>query len=522
MTSAPAFESEIRKSYTFESASVTLGAAISGGKPFQGLQVNLPLSTLNRHGLIAGATGTGKTKSLQRLAESLSERSVPVLLMDMKGDVSGISRPGTDSPKIQERVKAIGGEWKAAGYPAEFLSISAEKGTRLRATVSEFGPVFFSKMLELNETQSSILSLIFKYADDQGLPLVDLKDIRKLIQYLTNEGKSELKQDYGSISTASTGLILRKIVEIEEQGAGAFFGERSFDVEDLLRVDANGFGMISVLRLTDIQTKPRLFSTFMLCLLAEIFQKFPEEGDVEQPKLVIFIDEAHLIFKEATKTLLSELETVIKLVRSKGVGIIFCTQSPSDIPPGILAQLGLKIQHALRAFTAVDRKAIKLAAENYPLTSHYKVEDLITQLGIGEALVTGLNERGEPTALVHTLMAPPRSRMDTITPAELDQTAASSTIALKYSQTLDSESAYELLSAKLGQASASAQEAPAKKAPQAAPARSPRTTSAQSAAGKYMQSLGKSVATSIVRNLTGQITRTLLGSVLGPPRRRRY
>lgn len=510
MPEQSSFEPEIKKAYAFEGPSITLGAAVLNGKPVQDLQVKIPLRTLNRHGLIAGATGTGKTKSLQKLAESLSEKSVPVLLMDMKGDLSGISQPGADSPKIQERVKAMGGDWKAAGYPVEFLTLSNEKGTRLRATVSEFGPVLFSKILELNETQASILSMIFKYADDQGLPLVDLKDIRKLIQYLTNEGKASLKENYGAISPASTGLILRKIVEIEEQGAGMFFGEKSFDVEDLMRVDLRGYGMISVLRLTDIQSKPRLFSTFMLSLLAEIFQKFPEEGDMDQPKLLIFVDEAHLIFKEATKTLLSELETVIKLIRSKGVGIIFCTQSPNDIPSAILAQLGLKIQHALRAFTAVDRKAIKLVSENYPLTTYYKVEDLITQLGIGEALVTGLSEKGEPTPLVHTLMAPPQSRMNTITPAEMSQTIATSAIASKYNQVLDPESAYEMLCAKLNQVA------------QAQPATQASRPVANTAASKYVQSLGKSVATSFVRNVTGQITRSILGSILGSSRRRRY
>lgn len=517
MANSNQFSQEIQKNYSFEGASLILGAAKLDGQTVPGPAVRIPLRTLNRHGLVAGATGTGKTKTLQRLAESLSDSSVPVLLMDMKGDLSGITQPGSDHPKIQERVQAIGITWKPAGYPAEFLTLSQEKGVRLRATVSEFGPVLFSKILELNETQASIVSLIFKYADDKALPLVDLKDIRKLIQFLTNEGKNELKAEYGSISTASTGLILRKIVEIEEQGADLFFGEKSFDVEDLARLDANGRGVVNILRLTDLQNRPKLFSTFMLSLLAEIFQKFPEEGDVEQPKLVIFVDEAHLIFKEATKTLLGELETVIKLIRSKGVGVIFCTQSPNDIPQAILAQLGLKVQHALRAFTAVDRKAIKLVSENYPESAYYKVEDLITQLGIGEALVTGLNEKGEPTMLVHTLMAPPQSRMDTITDAEMQNTLSASSLIQKYNQTMDPESAYEILTAKLAQA---AQNQPLATRQTTQPVAVPPKPAPPTAAQKYVQSLGKSVATSIVRNVTGQITRSILGSILGSSRRR--
>ncbi len=507
MGKTTAFAAEMQRGYTFEGRAVTLGGAVLDGHPLQGVQAKIPLAMLNRHGLIAGATGTGKTRSLQRLAESLSEASVPVLLMDIKGDLSGLAQPGTDDPKLRMRIDAIGEPWIAAGYPVEFLTISHESGVRLRATVSEFGPVLFAKILELNDTQSSVLSLIFKYADDQGLPLVDLKDLRKLIHYATNEGKTDLQRDYGTISPASTGLMLRNIVEIEEQGAGMFFGEKSFDVEDLLRVDSRGQGIIHIVRLADMQSRPRLFSTFMLSLLAEIFQKFPEEGDLDQPKLVLFIDEAHLIFKEATKALLVELETVMKLIRSKGVGIIFCTQSPTDIPPAILAQLGLKVQHALRAFTAADRKAIKLVAENYPMTAHYAVAELITRLGIGEALVTGLGATGEPTPLVQTLMAPPRSRMDTITDPERRQAIAGSALAAKYNQALDPESAYEMLSAKLNQVAQSQGAA--------------RTPKATSGGEKYMKSLGKSVTTSIVRNITGHITRTILGSILGPARRRR-
>ena len=287
----------------------------------------------------------------------------------------------TPHPKIDERHQKIGEAWEARGYPVELLTISEEKGVRLRATVSEFGPVLFSKILQLNETQSGVVSLIFKYCDDQKLPLLDLKDFRKTIQYITTEGKEEIEQEYGRVSTASTGAIMRKIIEIEEQGADMFFGERSFEVNDLVRTDDEGKGYINILRLVDIQDKPKMFSTFMLCLLAEIYETFPERGDKEGPKLVIFIDEAHLIFKEASKNLMSQIESIIKLIRSKGVGIFFCTQSPADVPSDVLGQLGMKVQHALRAFTAKDRKAIKLAAENYPESEYYKTNKELTGLG---------------------------------------------------------------------------------------------------------------------------------------------
>jgi DNA helicase HerA-like ATPase len=425
------------------------------GRPVPNLQVRAPLRTFNRHGLIAGATGTGKTKTFQVLAETLSSAGVPMLVMDMKGDLSGLAQPGSAHPKIDQRHAFIGLGWKAEKYPVELLSLSGEKGTRLRATVSEFGPVLLSKILDLNDIQAGVVSLVFKYCDDRRLPLVDLKDFKKTLQFLTNEGKNEIEQEYGRISTASTGSIMRQIIGLEEQGAIGFFGEPSFDVEDLLRVDDRGYGAVNVLRLADIQSTPRMFSTFMLCLLAEIYERFPEEGDLDQPKLVLFIDEAHLIFSEASKALVDQLEMTIKLIRSKGVGVFFCTQNPADIPASILGQLGMKIQHALRAFTANDRKAIKLAAENYPETSFYKTEDLITALGIGEALVTLLDERGTPTPLVHTMLRAPQSRMDTLTDAEIDQLVRSSPLAARYSNAVDSESAYELLSRRMAEQASS-------------------------------------------------------------------
>jgi len=444
------FTEQIQASFSFAGKSLLIGGAVYEGKVIPGLKVRLPLSTVNRHGLIAGATGTGKTKSIQRLAESLSEQGVNVLLMDIKGDISGISKPGTENPKIKERMNLIGVPWSPSEYPTELMTISDEIGLRMRATVSEFGPVLFSKVLELNENQEGAIAIIFKYCDDKTWPLLDIKDFRAVLQYLSDgEGKKEIEKNYGSISPASSGVIMRRLLELEQQGGDKFFGEKSFEVEDLLQIDRNRKAYINILRLTDIQDSPKLFSSFMLCLLAEIYNKFPEIGDKGDPKLVIFIDEAHLIFKEASRALMLQLETIIKLIRSKGVGIYFCTQAPTDIPDTILSQLGTKIQHALRAFTAKDRKDIKLVAENFPISEYYKTDQVITELGIGEALVTVLNEKGIPTPLVYTMMCAPQSRMDILSPEEQVEKVKSSQLAQIYNEEIDRESAYEILNKKI-------------------------------------------------------------------------
>lgn len=440
----------ITDAYETKGTSMVLGAPKYEGEVLSGVQVKAPLKTFNRHGLIAGATGTGKTKTLQNLAEQLSINGVPSLLMDIKGDLSGISQAGTSNPKISERHQAIGIDWKPEAMPTEFLSISHEKGVRMRATISEFGPVLLSKILELNDVQSGVVSMIFKYCDDRQLPLLDIKDFRKVCQHLqTEEGKKQIESDYGLASSSSIGAIMRNILEIEQQGADLFFGEPSFEVEDLLRKDERGYGYCNVLRLTDLQAKPGLFSTFMLCLLAEIYEKFPERGDQDKPVLCVFIDEAHLVFNEASKALLNQITTIVKLIRSKGVGLYFITQDPTDVPEEVLGQLGMKMQHALRAFTEKDRKAIKTIAENFPPSDYYKTSDLLTSLGIGEALVTVLNEKGIPTPLVHTYLTAPKSRMDVITESELDDTVNSSELVKKYNVELDRDSAFEILSGKL-------------------------------------------------------------------------
>jgi len=449
MSDSTKFLEAIKTGYSFKSESLKLGCGMLDGTVINGADVFIPFKTLNRHGLIAGATGTGKTKTLQVLAEGLSDASIPVLLMDIKGDLSGIAAAGTVNGNIMDRCQKIGVEFKPAAYPVDLLTLSNQKGTRLRATVSEFGPVLLSKILGLNDTQGGFVAMIFKYCDDNKLPLLDLKDFIKVLQFVSDEGKAAMEKDYGKISTSSTGTILRKVIELQQQGADVFFGEKSFEVNDLMRISDDGRGIISIVRVTDLQDRPKLFSTFMLQLLAELYATCPEEGDMDKPKLVMFIDEAHLIFQEANDALLQQIETIIKLIRSKGIGIYFCTQNPMDVPASVLAQLGLKVQHALRAFTAADRKVIKQTSENYPETAFYKIEDLITQLGTGEALVTILNEKGIPTPLAHCMIRPPQSRMDILADAEMDTLVSRSKIALKYNQVVDSQSAYEILTEKL-------------------------------------------------------------------------
>ncbi|MCC8360794.1 helicase HerA-like domain-containing protein [Salinimicrobium sediminilitoris] len=446
------FTEDITSGYQTKGDYIYLGAAMHDGEVYPDAAVKIPLKTLNRHGLIAGATGTGKSKTLQILAENLSKKGVAVLLMDVKGDMSGLAKPSAGETFIQARHDKLKFPFEASASPVEILSLSEEKGVRLRATASEFGPVLLSRILELSPAQSGILSVIFKYCDDNHLPLLDLKDLKKILQYSTEDGKEEFEKSYGRISSASTGAILRKIVALEQQGADLFFGERSFEVEDLLRKTSDGHGYINILRLTDIQDRPKLFSTFMLSLLAEVYNSFPEQGDSDKPKLVLFIDEAHLIFDQASDALLNQIESIVKLIRSKGVGLFFVTQNPADVPADVLGQLGLKIQHALRAFTAKDRKAIKLAAENYPISEYYDTKNELTTLGIGEALVTALDEKGRPTPLAATMLRAPMSRMDILSSEELQELIESSALKEKYNQQIDRESAYEILTQKIERA----------------------------------------------------------------------
>ncbi|MGN6165242.1 MAG: helicase HerA-like domain-containing protein [Flavisolibacter sp.] len=510
MANKEQFLQAVKDGYTFKGEAIKIGRAMLDGQVVDGADIFLPLKTMNRHGLIAGATGTGKTKTLQLISEGLSEASVPVLLLDIKGDLSGIAAPGTTNDKITERSKLLGVDFKPQGYPVELLTLSDKPGVKLRATVSEFGPVLLTKILGLNDTQGGVVALIFKYCDDNKLPLLDLKDFIKVLQYVTAEGKAEIEKAYGKISTTSTGTILRKVIELQQQGADTFFGEKSFEVEDLMRVSSDGRGIISILRVTELQDRPKLFSTFMLQMLAELYASSPEEGDLDKPKLVIFIDEAHLIFNDASEVLLQEIENIVKLIRSKGIGVFFCTQNPMDVPASVLAQLGLKVQHALRAFTAADRKSIKQTAENYPETAFYDVDDLLTQLGIGEAFITMLNEKGIPTPLVHTMLKAPQSRMDILTDAEVQNLVMSSKLASKYNQTIDSESAYEILNAKIAEAEQRSQQINQMQ----------EQAKAQKAAPKEKSILDNPIVRSAGRTAATMITRSLLG-VLGLGGRRK-
>ena len=511
------FIDTINKGYTFKGDSITLGGAMLDGECQTNTLVKIPLETMNRHGLIAGATGTGKTKTLQIIAEQLSAKGVPCLLMDIKGDLSGIAVASDGHPKIDERHEKIGFPFEPGSSPVEFLTLSDEKGARLRATVSEFGPVLFSKILGLNDTQSGIAAVVFKYCDDHNLPLLDLKDFRQTLNYVRAEGKVEFEAEYGRISSASVGAIMRKMVELEQQGADQFFGERSFDVDDLCRFDENGKGIVSIIRLTDIQDKPKLFSTFMLQMLAEIYANFPEEGDLEQPKLAIFIDEAHLVFENASRALLDQIEVIIKLIRSKGVGVFFITQNPTDIPEEVLGQLGMKVQHALRAFTAKDRKAIRLTAQNYPLTDYYDVEQILTELGIGEALFTALDEKGRPTPLVHTMLRAPQSRMDVLTKKEIDRIVSQSRLADRYNKPVDRDSAYEILKEKIE----AAQEEEQQEAMRQQRERG-RKTSRRKEKSAFEQFMSNTTTRQVSRTIARELTRGLLG-VLGisTTRRRR-
>ena len=449
MKNSEDFVAQISKAYTTKGDYIYLGAGMLNNEVHADAAVKIPLKTMNRHGLIAGATGTGKSKTLQIIAENLSQKGVPVLLMDVKGDLSGIAKASDGAEFIDERHAKLDFPFTPENSPVEILTLSDQDGVRLRATVSEFGPVLLSRILDLNSTQSGIMAIIFKYCDDQQLPLLDLKDLKKILQYVTEEGKDEIQKEYGRISSASTGAILRKIIALEQQGADLFFGERSFEVSDLLRKTRDGKGYVNILRLTDIQDRPKLFSTFMLSLLAEIYTTFPERGDMDKPELVLFIDEAHLIFDEASDALLDQIESIVKLIRSKGVGLYFVTQNPADVPEEVLGQLGLKIQHALRAFTAKDRKAIKLAAENYPISEFYDTKNMLTSLGIGEAMVSALDEKGRPSPLVATFLRAPMSRMDILSNQELNELIKNSELAAKYNEEIDRESAYEILNRKI-------------------------------------------------------------------------
>jgi DNA helicase HerA-like ATPase len=444
------FVTAITSSYSFPSASIFLGAGVFEGEIVKEARVNLSLKMMNRHGLVSGATGSGKTRTLQLMAEQLSLAGVPVFMPDMKGDVSGMAREGTPNEKIKERLKSIGLDGhKPTGFPIELYSLSGKVGAQMRATVTEFGPVMLSKVLELNDIQSGVLMILFKYADDKKLPIVDLNDLKKVLNYLSEgAGAAEIKEAYGKISSSTAGTILRKIVAMEQQGVARLFGEKSFDIEDLME-KVDGRGVISLLNVSDVQSQPAIFSTFMLSLLAELYQKLPEAGDLDKPKLVFFIDEAHLLFKDAPKAFMDQIEQVIRLIRSKGVGIFFCSQLVQDIPPTVLSQLGNRVSHVIRAFTPNDVKALKETVKTFPQSEFYDLEKQFTQLGTGQAFVTVLNEKGIPTETVTVHLAPPASLMGPLAESEYKEQLNQSAIFKKYQEVIDPQSAFEILTEKL-------------------------------------------------------------------------
>ncbi|BCK57851.1 helicase HerA-like domain-containing protein [Nocardia wallacei] len=448
--SGHAVAQEIAAGYAFEGAALELGTVVVGESVDSSARVRIPLRTMNRHGLVAGATGTGKTKTLQGIAEQLSAAGIPVVLADVKGDLSGLSRPGEPGDKITARARETGEtNWAPTGFPVEFVSLGTDGiGVPIRATITSFGPVLLSKVLGLNETQESTLGLIFHWADRQGLALLDLKDLRSVIQHLTSpEGKADLK-GIGGVSAATAGVILRSLVNLENEGGDTFFGEPELDPSDLLRT-VGGQGVITLFELGAQSSRPVLFSTFLMWVLADLFQTLPEIGDIDKPKLVFIFDEAHLLFNDASKAFLDQVEQTVKLIRSKGVGVFFCTQLPTDVPNQVLSQLGARIQHALRAFTPEDQKALTKTVRTYPKTSAYDLEQALTTLGIGEAVVTVLSEKGAPTPVAWTRLRPPRSLMDTIGEDAIRAAAQGSELHAKYGETIDRESAYERLAAKV-------------------------------------------------------------------------
>lgn len=490
----------LKEGYGFTQPVVTLGAALDGPAVVPEPKVGFPLAMINRHGLIAGATGTGKTKTLQLMAEQLSAHGVAVFVADIKGDLTGLATPATPSPAIDDRLRSVRAPWQPLGSPVEFVSLTGRLGVQLRATVSSFGPLLLSKVLELNDTQSSVLSLVFKACDDQGLALLDFADLRAVLKFLSSdEGKPVLKE-YGGMSNATVGVLLRKMVELEQQGAERFFGEPEFDVHDLLHQTQDGRGVITCLELSDCQDKPALFSTFMMWLLAELYQNLPEAGDLPKPKLAFFFDEAHLLFRDASKPFLDQVEQVVRLIRSKGVGVFFVTQTPKDVPEAILAQLSNRVQHALRAHTPDDEAALKATVRTFPRTSHYDLQQTIMSLGIGEAIVTGLGPRGVPTPVVAVRMLPPTSRMGPLTADEMKAELAASDLLAEYGTPINRESAFEILARRLDSAAL----APEPNAPPRAPRQAEPERSAKPSKG-----WAAGVGGALVGALTGTMARTI-------------
>ncbi|MFI1761844.1 helicase HerA-like domain-containing protein [Streptomyces sp. NPDC020800] len=520
----PAKAQEIAAGYAFTGPALDLGALLWDGRCHPGASVRIPLPMLNRHGLVAGATGTGKTKTLQLIAEQLSAQGVPVFLADIKGDLSGIARPGRADDRVQGRAAEVGQQWASAGFPAEFLALGGlGHGIPVRATVTSFGPVLLSKVLRLNQTQEQSLGLIFHYADTKGLELTDLKDLRAVVAFLTSdEGRAELK-NIGGLSTATAGVILRSLTAFEAQGMTDFFGEPEFDTADLLRTAPDGRGVVSVLELPAVQDKPLLFSTFLMWLLADLFHDLPEVGDADRPGLVFFFDEAHLLFDDASKEFLDAITRTVRLIRSKGVGVFFVTQTPKDVPSDVLAQLGNRVQHALRAFTPDDQKALRATVKTFP-NSAYDLEELLTGLGIGEAVVTVLSEKGAPTPVAATRLRAPQSLMGPVDGAGLDRAVRESPLHERYAQAVDRESAYEKLTAAQEQEQGREQEQVRARAPERTrgrPESVPGPKPPEEEPSLVEQVVSSGMFRSLARSVGTQLGREITRSLFGTARRRR-
>lgn len=503
------FVSAVNASYNFSSPSIFLGAGVFENEILADAKVNLSLRMMNRHGLVTGATGSGKTRTLQLIAEQLSAAGVSVFMPDMKGDITGMAQEGTVNDKITERANALKIKFSPSGFPVEMYSLSGKTGAQMRATVTEFGPVLLSKVLELNEVQSSVLMILFKYADDKQLPIVDLNDLKKVLNYLSEgEGAAEIKESYGKISGATASTILRKIVAIEQQGVSKIFGEKSFDIEDLLE-KVDGRGVISLLNVSDVQSQPAIFSTFMLSLLAEIYQTLPEAGDLDKPKLVFFLDEAHLLFNDAPKAFMDQIEQVIRLIRSKGVGVFFCSQLTSDVPASVLSQLGNRVHHVIRAFTPNDVKDLKETIKTFPKSEFYDLEKQFTQLGIGQAFITVLNEKGIPTETVVTHLAPPASRMGPLTPEEYKRTLDASEFFKKYQASIDPRSAFEILSERVQAVKQEQEHAAATSPPKpsARPAKQEKSTFEEVLSSPITKQVGKELVRGVFGMLFGSAPR---------------
>lgn len=497
------FVGAINKSYDFRTPSIYLGAGVLNGEIIADARVSLSLSMMTRHGLVTGATGSGKTRTLQLIAEQLSAAGVPVFMPDMKGDLSGIAKEASSNPRIEERANALGIRYRPAAFPVELYSLSGKAGAQMRATVTEFGPVLLGKILSLNEVQTGVLNVIFKYADDKDLAIVDFNDLKKVLHYLTEgKGKEEIRHDYGKISSSTASTILRKIVSLEQQGIDQIFGEPSFDIDDLFE-KVDGRGVISLLNVSDIQQQPAIFSTFMLALLAEIYQALPEAGDLEKPRLVFFLDEAHLLFKDASDAFMDQIDQVIRLIRSKGVGVFFCTQLTSDVPPSVLSQLGNRIHHVIRAFTPNDVKALRDTIKTFPRSEFYDMEQQFTQLGTGQAFITVLNEKGIPTETVVTHLAPPSSVMGPLSSQEYEEVLRDSGMYAKYREPVDPQSAFEILGERM---SARQEEAPKK---------------STGSGGKEKSTFDEVMGSPVARQVGREIVRGVFGMLFGAAPRRR-